>query len=535
VPWRPPLPQALRTVRRAHGVFVRGRSLAAAAGDHAVDVLQPLLTVARGLRRQAVWLRAWWCRTPQERRGPVLFLAAAAVITVAVVPHGPVLALAGLMAAAGWAGREPERARSGPSEAALGRLQTIYEALTPYFGDVKDPKPLYHHDGTWQEAFTGHGFDGDRLVRLELRYPAYFTDQEPASRARIEHLLHAKLGRGQEYRFAWNEEENRLVVAALPPLPADVPAQRFVTGPGETVLGFTDDAVTDRTTPVTTAEGEVRQAPPIIWRTGPRATEPHLLAIGHPGAGTTNLLRSLALQSLQSGELLVVDGSGSGEYACLSGRPGVLAVESDLTGTLAALEWAAHETERRLIAVNRARQWGRPVPDDTRRPLWILVDRPTALSQLAAAEERTDPQSLLETPLRHGRAAGVTVAVADCLDTAHELAPLLTAHTRVRVALGALTAEQVTAVLGVPAPTTPPGSTPPGRGYVRLGSRPPLRLQVPHTPDPYDADTADVQRQAVLELLPVRPVHSPAGARPVPTVRPGFLVKTGSAPRGERE
>jgi hypothetical protein len=565
VHWRPPLPQAmgtarqaLRTARRARGAVTRGRALATTAGDHAVDVLQPLIAVGRGLRRQGVWLWAWWRRTPKERRGPVLFLAAAAVITVAVVPHGPLLAAVCVMAAAGWAGREPQRARSGPSEAALGRLQTVYEALTPYFSAPNDPKPLYRHDGTWQDAFTGHGFDDDRLVRLHLRYPAWFTDQEPASRARIEHLLHAKIGRGHEYRFTWYEQENQLLVTALPPLPADIPAQRFVTGPGETVLGFTDAAATDRTTPVTTADGDVRQAPPIIWRTGPRATEAHLLAIGHPGSGTTNLLRSLAFQALQHGDLLVIDGSGSGEYACLAGRPGVLAVETGLTGTLAALEWAAHETERRLIAVNRSRQWGRPVPEDTRRPLWILVDRPTALSQLAAAEERTDPQSLLETPLRHGRAAGVTVAVADCLDCAHDLAPTLTGHTRARVALGPLSAEQVTAVLGTPAPTTPTGCAPPGRGYVRLGSRPPLRLQVPFAPDPYDDDTADAQRQAVLELLPVRPVHSPAAtgpagpaqaaaatatafeapaAAPGPRPRtlrraalPGFLVKTGAAP-----
>ena len=128
----------------------------------------------------------------------------------------------------------------------------------------------------------------------------------------------------------------------------------------------------------------------MVWRTGARSTEPHLLALGQPGTGTTSLLRSIALQALVHGDVVVMDGSGTGEYACLTGRPGVLAVEDGLLGASATLEWAAHETERRLIAVNRARQAGDPVAEDVRRPLWILVDRPTALTP-ARARPRGGP------------------------------------------------------------------------------------------------------------------------------------------------
>lgn len=71
-------------------------------------------------------------------------------------------------------------------------------------------------------------------------------------------------------------------------------------------------------------------------------------------------MRSIALQALQHGDILIIEGSGTGEYACLTGRTGVLAVECGLAGALATLEWAAHETERRLIAANRARQAGHP-------------------------------------------------------------------------------------------------------------------------------------------------------------------------------
>ncbi len=233
------------------------------------------------------------------------------------------------------------------------------------------------------------------------------------------------------------------------------------------------------------------------------------------------------------GDVVIVDGSGTGEYACLAGRPGVLAVEDGLLGASATLEWAAHETERRLIAVNRARQAGNPVAEDVRRPLWILVDRPTALTQLALAEGRPDPQALLDVPLRHGRTANVAVAVADQLDATETLAPVVIAQTRARVVLGRLDPEHVQAVLGAPQRTTPAADVPPGRGYARLGTGPVLRLQVPATPDPFDEETPDAQRAAVLALLPPdspEPPQPPAAdPEPLPeavTLRKDAVVRT---------
>jgi hypothetical protein len=508
---RRPLPSILSS----RPALVRGRDLARTAADGASDVLHPVITIARGMRRQATWAGGWWGRTPKDRRGPALLLAAAAVVIVAMMPYGPILGVAALMASAAWMGRDRTAATpSGPTEAEGVRLQSLYEALVPYLSDAGDPAPLYAHDGGWDQAFSSHEFQDGRLVRLHLRYPTYFTDGEADSRARVEQLLHAKAGRGREYRFDWNEEENHLTLTALPPLPTDVVAQRFVTSPGETVLGFTDTDAVQRTVPVTTDAGpggeesaQTRDAPPVVWRTGARSTEPHLLALGQPGTGTTSLLRSIALQALVHGDVVVVDGSGTGEYACLVGRPGVLAVEDGLLGASATLEWAAHETERRLIAVNRARQAGNPVAEDVRRPLWILVDRPTALTQLALAEGRPDPQALLDVPLRHGRTANVAVAVADQLDATEALAPVVIAQTRARVVLGPLAPEHVQAVLGAPQRTTPAADVPPGRGYARLGTGPVLRLQVPATPDPFDEETPAAQRAAVLALLPATAAH----------------------------
>ncbi|MDJ0345573.1 hypothetical protein QMK19_17415 [Streptomyces sp. H10-C2] len=503
---RHPLPSILSS----RPSLARSRELARTAADSATDVLHPLISITRGMRKQASWAHGWWARTPKDRRGPALLLGAAMIVVVALMPYGPLLALGGVLASAGWMGRDRTApAPAGPSEAETEKLQALYEALAPYLSDPDDPCPLYARDGSWDSAFSEYAFEDGRLTRLHLRYPAYFTDGEAESRGRVEQLLHAKTGRGREYRFDWDEEANHLTLTALAPLSTGIVAQRFVTAPGETVLGFTDTEVVQRTVPVADGDG-TRDAPPVIWRTGPRSTEPHLLALGQPGTGTTGLLRSIALQALCHGDVVIVDGSGSGEYACFIGRPGVLAVESGLAGTCATLEWAAHETERRLIAVNRARQAGHSAPEDARRPLWILVDRPTALTQLAHAEGRPDPQLLLDVPLRHGRIANVAVAVADQLDAAEVLAPAVITHTRARVLLGALAPEHARAVLGASQCTTSAAQVPAGRGYARLGTGPVLRLQVPATPDPYDDETSDAHREAVLTLLP--PVGTPADA-----------------------
>ncbi|MEW2071219.1 hypothetical protein [Streptomyces sp. NPDC007346] len=524
---RRPLPRILYS---GSASITRGREIARTAADSATDVLHPLITVLRGLRLLAVSGRQKWVATPKERRGPKLFLAAACVLAVALVPYGPVLALITVMGAAAWKGRERTPARTGPDDAESTRLRALYEALVPYFSVPDDPDPLFTHGGDWEKTFEGYAFDADgRLTRLQISYPAYFTDGEAAARSRIEQLLHTKSGRGREYHFAWHEEANRLVMAVLDPLPTSIAAQRFVTAPGESVLGFTDPDAVRRTVPVRDGDTTV-DASPVVWRTGNRSTEPHLLAVGQPGSGTTTLVRSIALQALQQGDVLVIDGSGTGEYGALLGCTGVLAVESGLSGALATLEWAAHETERRLIFANRARQGGHPVPEDIKRPLWILLDRPGVLGHLAAADGRPDPQELLQVPLRHGRAAGVTVVLADQFDALETLTETVRTHTRARVVLGPASREQITAVLGEGPNTTPPPEVPAGRGYARLGTGPVLRLQVPATPDPYDDATSESHRQAVLDVLPQRP-----GAATRPAAEPDGPADTAPDARGDED
>ncbi|MFI6447645.1 hypothetical protein [Kitasatospora sp. NPDC050543] len=502
--------------------LTKSRDLARTAGDHAADMFAPLTLIGRGLRRHAEWTRNRWRATPKDRRGPTLFLGAACLVGIFLLPHGPLFALVALMASAAWVGRSPKGPPTPPEpDVAELKLAALYTALTPYLAGPEDLSPLYRFEGDYRTAFGNWAFDGDgRLAELEITYPAYFTDTEPGARARIEQVIQGKAGRAREYRFDWDEESNRLRISALAPLPTDIAAQRFVTAPGEIVLGFTDEAGSPRMIPVNQA-GVSAQQPPVIWRTGPRSSEPHLLALGATGYGTSTLLRSIALQALPFGDLVVIDGAGTGEHACLVNRPGVHTVETSLHGTLAALEWAARETERRLAALNAARQAGTQPPEDATRPLWLLLDHPTELSELAHAEGRPDPQDLLETPLRHGRAARVTVVIADDMEARDRITPAVRATTRARVVLGPTTADEGHAALGAPLDIAPAVHAPAGRGYARIGNTAPVRLQVPATVDPLDDEAPAQLRDAVIALLPHHDTRTEAAAPPVePPARP---------------
>ncbi|GAA3112774.1 hypothetical protein GCM10020254_68800 [Streptomyces goshikiensis] len=135
---RRPLPRILISGTAS---LARGRDFARTAADSATDVLHPLLVIGRGLRVLASAGRRKWAGTPKDKRGPALFLGAACVLVVALVPYGPLLALITLMAAAAWQGRARTPVKTGPSEAETERLGSLYEALVPYFSIPEDPNP----------------------------------------------------------------------------------------------------------------------------------------------------------------------------------------------------------------------------------------------------------------------------------------------------------------------------------------------------------------------------------------------------------
>jgi len=145
---RRPLPRILstgsaqfaRSRELARTQFARSRELARTAGDSASDVLHPLITITRGLRRLAAAGRRRWAETPKDKRGALLFLVASVVLVVALVPYGPLLAVITLMAAAAWQGRDRKPAApDGPDPSRTERLKALYEALVPYFSAPDDP------------------------------------------------------------------------------------------------------------------------------------------------------------------------------------------------------------------------------------------------------------------------------------------------------------------------------------------------------------------------------------------------------------
>lgn len=166
---RRPLPRILSS---GSAQIARSREIARTAADSATDVLHPLITISRGLRKLAATARAKWAATPKERRGPTLFLVAACILVVAFMPYGPLLALVGVMGTAAWQGRERPVVKTGPDDAEVARLKGLYEALVPYFSLPDDPEPLFSHGGDWSEAFADYTFDEDgRPTRLRISYP----------------------------------------------------------------------------------------------------------------------------------------------------------------------------------------------------------------------------------------------------------------------------------------------------------------------------------------------------------------------------
>ncbi|NYI04273.1 FtsK/SpoIIIE domain-containing protein [Allostreptomyces psammosilenae] len=501
------------TARR--GATARARHLARSAGAQAREALQPLLLIWRGARRGATRGLAWLRGTPAERRNSTLFLTALAVGGVTLfVPYGPALTAAALVGGAAWLGRDPDSAPPGPAgDRPAGdvdaRLQALYDGLAPYLPPhPNDPHPLYLPGAPYQRALVDVRTDREgRPTALTLRYPGHFTDTEAPARARIEHVVRAKTDPGREYLFQWDPANTLLHVTALEPLRTDITTQPFVTGPGELVLGFTDPAATNRLIPVLVG-AETLRAAPLLWRGGGRSGEPHLLAIGHPGSGRTTLLRALANQVPRHGDLVVVDATGAGEYAYLTGRPGVLTVADDPSTALATLDWLAGETARRTGVVTAAKRHGHPPPADARRPLWVLLDGLTELVALTPPD-RPDPRELLSGPARHGRGAGVALAITDTPALLGALPTPLADAARARVVLGHVRPEEARAFLGTPLGPAGPAWLPPGRGWARLGNGPVLRLQVPYAPDPFDEDTGAAERAAVLAQLPA-PTAAPA-------------------------
>jgi hypothetical protein len=507
--------------------IAKGRGVASEGWTRVLDVCYPLIVLGRGTRRGAAMLGGWWKAAPKEKRRLQSVIVLVCLVGVGLLSYGPLLLILGYLAGAAWLGRDTSRKGADPeSQAHIGRLQSVYNGLVPYLQNGDDPDRHFTPGGGYRDAFTHWEFDEqDRLVRLRFDYSQYFKDGEADSRAKVERALEGKIGHSNEYLYAWDEEGNHLEVRILPPLPDGIGAQPWPVADIEFVLGVTDPGSAGRLIPVTVADPDaaedtltpqaaaadglppgfrIAQLAPVIWRIGSPSANPHLLVAGGPSTGKSTAVRSLLGQALARGHrVAVMDTDQSAEYGGLAGRANVLRVTEQPADSLDLLDWFGLEVERRAqnpIGSEAVSGGERPADGDSGTadpgdaateadrdsgadvPLWLFVDNLPELCAAAGRLGRPDPQDALALLARKARFARTTLVVTARTDQVAALRPALRNQLTSRIALGRVDPTASTLMFGGTLELGGAQVMPPGRGYVRIGAGPVIRLQTPYAP-----------------------------------------------------
>ena len=517
-----------------HPRIAKSRGMANQGWARVLDICYPLIVLVRGTRRGAKQLGAWWREAPKEKRRLQALIVLVCLVGIGLLKFGPLLLILGFIGGAAWLGRDTSRKGADPeSKGHIGRLQSIYNGLVPYLQNGDDPDQHFKPGGGYRDAFTAWEFDEqDRLIRLRMDYSEYFKDGEAESRAKVERALEGKIGHANEYLYAWDEEGNHLDVRILPPLPEGIGAQPWPVADIEFVLGVTDPGSASRLIPVLVPDPEAAedtlspeaaarddakddgvpagfkqvQLAPVVWRVGNPSASPHLLVAGGPFSGKSTAVRSLLGQALGRGHrIAVIDTDQSAEYGALAGRPNVLRVTEDPTDSLDLLDWFGPEIERRAESFARsgARQVEEPVRyasqqttheqaqkqaqnqtqrPETEPPLWLFVDNLPELCAAAGRLGRPDPQDSLAALARKARFASTTIVVTVRLDQVAALRLALRNQLTSRIALGKVDGATSTLLFGGTLELGGAQWMPPGRGYVRIGAGPVIRLQTPYAP-----------------------------------------------------
>ena len=513
-----------------HKWTVRTREFSGDLWARLREIFYPVLLVLRGLRRAAVGAKGWW-GGGSKRRQIELVAGLIAVILIAVLPYGPILLIGGVLGWAGWLGRDTAGKGDPESPAHIARLQAVYNGLVPYLHDEHDPDQHFKPGGGYRDAFTAWEFDEhDRLTAFTIDYSEYVRDGEAECRAKVERAVEGKVGRGNEFLYDWDEEGNHLRVRVLPPLPGGLAAQPWPVAEIEYVLGITDPDSAGRLIPVLLPEAPgAAPAPvpaaqrhpgleppegwrsaavaPVVWRVGSPCPNPHLLVTGPAGSGKTTVLRSLLGQALGRGQqVAVIDVEQTDAYEDLVGRPGVRGVIDDAERALQLLDWFGLECERRAERKRAAAEAaasgdtgslppvevqsgpeGAAVPaqggEEAAQPtLWLCIDGLPELLDAAAALGRPNVEETLAVLARKARYADVLLLTTAREERTLQLRPALRAQLTVRIAMGTVEPEVSTALFGGALELGGSRRLPPGRGYVRVGDGPVIRLQAPYAP-----------------------------------------------------
>ena len=285
---------------------------------------------------------------------------------------------------------------------------------------------------------------------------------------------------------------------------------------------------------------------PVIWRVGSPCPNPHLLVTGPTGSGRTTLLRSLLGQALGRGQqIAVIDIEQSEAYDDLVGRSGVRGVVEDPERALQLLDWFGLECERRAerrragvraasatgdtgsVPAVRVQAAPPEIPEIPQAPqspdgpgsaeaaqqagegepeleleaeavepvepaLWLCVDGLPELLDAAARLGRPNLEDTLAVLARKARYANVLLLAAAREERVLQLRPALRAQLTVRVAMGAVEPAVSTALFGGTLELGGSRRLPAGRGYVRVGTGPVIRLQTPYAPPGDVAPLAEV-------------------------------------------
>ncbi|MBS2965608.1 hypothetical protein KGA66_21335 [Actinocrinis puniceicyclus] len=519
----------LHTSLLRHPRIAKGRGMAHEGWSRVLDVCYPLIVLVRGTHRGATQLGSWWIGASREKRRLQTVIVLTCLIGVGVLKYGPLLLAGAFLAAVTWLGRDTSRKGADPeSPEHIARLQAIYNGLVPYLQNGDDPDQHFKPGGRYRDAFTAWQFDEqDRLIRLRMDYSEYFRDGEPDSRSKVERALEGKIGHANEFLYAWDEEGNHLDVRILPPLPEGVSAQPWPVADIEFVLGVTDPGSASRLIPVLVADPgagapardadpatrekvppgfSMAQLAPVIWRLGAPGPNPHLLLAGAPASGKSTAVRSLLGQVLARGHAVaVIDTDQTAQYGALAGQRNVVRVTEDPADSLELLDWFGLEAERRAERTPAATargdgasnfEWPAAVRADSpagagsdldsavpaEPPLWLFVDNLPELCAAAQRLGRPDPQDTLAALARKARFAGTTLVVTLRTDQVQAMRPALRNQLTTRVALGRVDPVSSTLLFGGTLELGGAQVMPPGRGYVRVGSGPVIRLQTPYAP-----------------------------------------------------
>ena len=219
-------------------------------------------------------------RPPRTGVVPLLFLVASCVLVVALIPYGPLLALISVMARGRLEGPGPHaRRRPAPTRRRPQRLQSLYEALVPYFSVAEDPAPLFAHGGDWEQGLQrlrvrrqrarspGSGCATPRTSPTARPSPAPASSScctpSRAAAASTSSPGTRRATSSSMTRAARPVHRHRRPALRHRPRRDGARLHRRRRGPAHRCRSPDGE--------------ETRDVPPVVWRTGARSTEPHLL------------------------------------------------------------------------------------------------------------------------------------------------------------------------------------------------------------------------------------------------------------------